>query len=104
MKAAPVAWLAIEPDLSAVLLYQAAGNRQPEPGTLAHALGGGRHLAEGIENGLVLSGGDPDPGVSHYRDDISIIGSGFNPDAAPLGSELEGVTKQVVENLLEPHA
>src|SRR5581483_1250734 len=99
-KAAALAGRALQRQLSALQLHQAAGERQPEPGAL-FAHGGAAELLERLEDPLLFRGRDADPGV---RDDDlhhALDQPRRGVHASTLGRELHRVGEQVVEHLAE---
>ena len=102
---APPADLALQPDLPAHHLDQPGRDRQAQP--RAAVLAGGRsvRLGEGLEELLLLVGGDADARVAdgEVQADL-LLGPRLHIDAkhdlAPLG-ELDGVAHQVDDDLAE---
>src|SRR5690348_13204814 len=58
------AGLALHPDPASVQLDELAGEREPETGALRFLLRGA-HLAELLEDGLLVLRGDADAGIRH---------------------------------------
>src|SRR5919112_282994 len=90
---------ALDGDVSAVRLDDAAHDREAEPG--AAPLGGAGALPEAVEHVRQVLGRDPRAGVLDGEADAGRVAVGGERDAAAAGRELEGVGHQVGERLLE---
>src|SRR5215216_3488621 len=95
---AGVARLRLDPDVAAVAGHDdAAGDVQPEPGSLAHALGREERL--------------PDPRLEGWRDARPVVGDldagpialarRPNPEGAPAAHSVDGVVDQVGPDLVQ---
>ena len=103
-----LAQLTLKPDLAAHFLNQALGDRKPQSG--ATVLPGSRRvgLAEGVEQGLLLSSREPDTGIGNAESQgdpvtlfIFFFKAGAQDHFTGLG-ELDGIVDQVGDHLLYP--
>ena len=60
-----LAQLTLKPDLTTHFLNQALGDRKPQPGAPVLPGSGSVSLAEGVEQGLLLSSREPDTGIGN---------------------------------------
>src|SRR6516225_4506884 len=96
-----LAELALDGDLAAVELDEAAGERQPEARPLGAGAAGLGELLELPEQPRQILARDADAGVGDADDDVAGGGAGDEADDASPGGELDGVRDQVVEDLLD---
>src|SRR3970282_907754 len=75
--------------------------RQPEAGALALSGVVGPDLAELLEDGLLVLGGDADPGVADGDLHGAVGGHRLDADPAALGGEIDGVGEEGPEELLD---
>src|SRR6266436_6189129 len=92
--------LALHPQAAAVELDELSRQREAETGALA-LVRGVAHLAELLEDRLLVLRRDADPGVGDRHLDGAVRGQRTHVDPAALGGELHGVGQQIQEDLLE---
>src|SRR5882672_9451069 len=92
--------LALHPQAAAVELDELSRQREAETRALALARGVA-HLAELLEDRLLVLWRDTDPGVGHGHLDGAIRGQRTHVDPAALRREFHGVGQQIQEHLLE---
>src|SRR5262249_35728835 len=90
--------LTLHPDPSAVKLDKLAAQGEPSPRTLP-LLGCRAHLAELLEDFLLILGSDADSGVADRDLHESILRHRPEIDPAPLWRELDRVRQQVQDDL-----
>ncbi len=107
---------AVQLDLAAEEAGQLAADGEPESGAAVLAAGAAVGLLEGLEDDLLLVGGDADARVGHREGDDEFLGAQVlalvaqcpgRPAAdgeghPPVARELEGVGQEILQNLLEP--
>src|SRR5262249_29496279 len=86
-------------DPSTMQLDELAGERQPESGAF-HLLVRRPHLAELLEDGLLIRGGDADAGVRDGDLNQAVVHRGSDIDLAALRRELDRVGEEVQQHLL----
>src|SRR4029450_1662404 len=100
-KGRPLAQVALDPDLAAVQLDELLREGQPEARAFLLACLIAPHLAELLEDGRLILGGDPDPGVGDGDLDRAVFPAGLKADPAPFRGELHGIGEEVEQDLLD---
>ena len=80
-----------------VLFDNPVADAQSESGTLSHGLGG----KKGLEDALEVLPGDTVAVIFDFDLDRLIVGTRPDPDVALVGDGMEGIGKQVHEDLAE---
>src|SRR6185503_14285144 len=83
------AQLALDPHPAVVQLHELLRQGQPEARAFLLARLVAPHLAELLEDGCLVLGSNPDPGIGDRDRDRAVPPAGFQADAAPLRGELD---------------
>src|SRR5260370_26065497 len=86
-------------------LGQPPRQREPETGALMAAAEAGIYLAEALEGDFDLLRCHADPGVGYGERDTAVAGAAHGDDDGAAGpGELDGVRKQVQQDLFQPRS
>ena len=94
---------AADPNLAAVQLNQTLGDGQTESGTLPDTFCGWAQLIESVENRRVFRFRYADARVRHPKQRMIFRAPSLYRDGAAVRGELDRVTDQVVEDLVQPN-
>src|SRR5262249_38717706 len=97
----PLTHLALHPDPSPVQLHELLGECQPKPRALLLPSIISADLAELLEDGRLVLGRDPDPGVADGDGDAVLGRCGGEADPATFRRELHRVGEEVQQDLLD---